>query len=112
MTEPRPTVTEELRATLWRRVGDATRINVEELDGVLERLAAAPLDAHLLDRGIKLAHSIAGSAGVYGFRDEARAASSIEGLLRTRTGDGDGGGDIAPARAALGVLRDGFADPA
>lgn len=102
--EPTQSVMEELRATLWRRVGDATHASVDELAIVFDGLARAPGDDVLRERGVRLAHAIAGSSGVYGFRDEARAASELEGLLRAWPG-ADG---VAPARELLKALEDGF----
>lgn len=104
MIEPTQSVMEELRATLWRRVGDATHATVEELATLFARLARSPEDVALIERGVRLAHAVAGSAGVYGFRDEARAASDLEGLLRAWPG-ADG---IAPARTLLSRLEHGF----
>lgn len=104
MTEPTQSVMEELRATLWRRVGDATHADIADLATVLVGLAVAPGDDDLRERGVRLAHAIAGSAGVYGFRDEARAASDLEGLLRAWPG----GSGIEPARALLERLERGF----
>ena len=104
MTEPTQSVMEELRATLWRRVGDATNANVADLATVFVGLQAAPDDEDLLERGVQLVHAIAGSAGVYGFRDEARAASELEGLLRAWPGSSA----IAPALELLGRLQRGF----
>jgi hypothetical protein len=51
---------------------------------------------------------IAGSAGVYGFRAEAQAASRIEALLRAID---EPGVDLADATAGLVRLRGGFQVP-
>lgn len=104
MTEPTQSVMEELRATLWRRVGDATHANVADLATILIGLQASPVDEHLLDRGVRLAHAISGRAGVYGFRDEARSANELEGLLR----DWPGESALTRARELLGRLERGF----
>jgi HPt (histidine-containing phosphotransfer) domain-containing protein len=97
-------VTQELRATLWRRVGDATIARVDDLEATFVGLGERPEDERLHTRAVGLAHAIAGSAGVYGFRDEARAASELEGLLRAWPGT-DG---IELAAPHLATLRDGF----
>ncbi len=104
MTEPTQSVMQELRATLWRRVGDATHAHVADLATALIGLQQAPGDEDLLARGVQLAHSIAGSAGVYGFDDEARAANELEGLLR----EWPGASGIAPALDLLDRLQRGF----
>ncbi len=104
MTKPTRYVMEQLRATLWRRVGDATKANVIDLGTVLVGLAVSPHDAELLDQSVNLAHAVAGSAGVYGFRAEARAASDLEGLLRAWPG-AEG---IPVAQALVAQLEDGF----
>lgn len=104
MAETTQPVMEQLRATLWRRVGDATHTSVADLATVLIGLAAAPEDDDLRQRGVALAHAVAGSAGVYGFRDEARAASELEGLLRSWPG----ASGVATARPLLALLEGGF----
>lgn len=104
MTEPTQSVMEELRATLWRRVGDAMHSDISDLATVLVGLTAAPGDDDLRQRGVRLAHAIAGRSGVYGFRDEARAASELEGLLRAWPGSAG----IEPARVLLERLERGF----
>ena len=104
MPEPTQSVMQELRATLWRRVGDATHAKVAELSTVLVGLARLPDDELLLERGVRLAHAVAGSSGVYGFRDEARAASELEGLFRAWPG----APGILHAHPLLAVLDHGF----
>lgn len=104
MTEPTQSVMKELRATLWRRVGDATHANVDSLGTILVGMQQAPDDENLAARGVQLAHAIAGSAGVYGFRDEARAANELEGLLR----EWPGASGMSRALELLGQLQRGF----
>jgi chemotaxis protein histidine kinase CheA len=100
------TVTTQLQATLWEQVGAATRANVGELAEVLDQLASAPVtDPLLAERGVRLAHMVAGSAGVYGFRDEAHAASRIEAVLRTIDGPDV---ELGEATVELARLRSGF----
>ncbi len=95
---------QELRATVWRRVADATIAKVADLGSVFVALAATPDDDTLLARGVELTHAISGSAGVYGFCDEARAASALEGLLR----NWPGASGVGAAQPLLAVLEQGF----
>lgn len=104
MTEPTQSVMNDLRATLWRRVGDATHANVADLATVLVGLQKSPADVASVERGVQLAHSVAGSAGVYGFQDEAHAANDLEELLRDWTGRPD----ISTAIELLARLQRGF----
>jgi HPt (histidine-containing phosphotransfer) domain-containing protein len=97
-------VTAELRATLWQRVGMATRAQVDELTIVVDALAADDADEVVLDRGQRLAHSIAGTSGVYGFEHEARAAALLEALLRRWRGPSN----VTDARTLLRVLQCGL----
>jgi HPt (histidine-containing phosphotransfer) domain-containing protein len=83
-------VTDELRARLWVRVRPMARKEAGELAQAIDRLAAAPADIDLRSDAISHAHSIAGSAGMYGYPAVARAAAEVEGALRS-----DGG----PAKA-------------
>ncbi|MCB0879372.1 MAG: Hpt domain-containing protein [Thermoleophilia bacterium] len=84
MSPSRSTTIEQLRAELWPQAAPATRANVEELAGLLERLRTNRGDDELRAAAIACAHAVAGSAGVYGFADAARAAQQVETTLRTR----------------------------
>ena len=101
-------VTQELRAELWGQVGVATRMQVDELARVLldmDAPDAAAGDPTARAQGARLAHTIAGTLGVYGFRVEARAASRLDALLRA-TGDDL---DLAEALSLVGVLQSNLA---
>ena len=73
---------EQVRAALWARFGDATTRGVADLHVAFDALLASPEDERLREHACGLAHAIAGSAGVYGFQEEARAAVELERLLR------------------------------
>lgn len=75
-------VTAELRATLWRRVAVETSAQVRALSKLVCERGIERLDPSEQGRARRLAHTIAGTLGVYGFESQARAASMIEGMLR------------------------------
>ncbi len=76
-------VNDELRATLWQTAGVAVRARVGDLEDLVRRMFVSPLDAaQLASHAIPIAHSIAGSAGVFGVPRAARSANEIERALR------------------------------
>jgi chemotaxis protein histidine kinase CheA len=105
MSKSPAVVTAELRATLWRGVCGATRVQIEDLASALDALCSDAADDAARARSMVLAHTIAGTAGVYGFVREARAASRLEVMLRRWIDDAN---HEREARSLVAMLRDGL----
>jgi chemotaxis protein histidine kinase CheA len=99
-TSPSTAIADELRVTLWRTAGPATRDRATELGDAIRRLEASGPDPELVERAIPLAHAIAGSAGIFGVPSAARDAREVERVLRALR---DGAAEALPV-APLGEL--------
>jgi len=92
---------EKLEA-LRRRLAERLPGMVAELEDVVRRCLESPADPGRREPAVRGSHTLAGTAGTYGFLDLGRAARGLELLLR------DGAAPVA-VEAGLAELRRAFA---
>ncbi len=94
---------EELRAGYARRLPDL----VGRLEGALLKVMESPGDGGLAMEAYRLAHSLVGSSGTYGFSGVCQAASTMKSLVRSVV---DGAAAVdgtfrSRAAAVMAILR-------
>jgi chemotaxis protein histidine kinase CheA len=88
---------EKLEA-LRRRLAERLPGIVADIESACREFLALPADPERRERAVRGSHTLAGTAGTYGYLTLGQAAKALELLLR-------GGGAAAEVEAQLGRLR-------
>lgn len=86
---------------LRRRLAERLPGIVAEIETACREWMAAPADAARHEKAVRTSHTLAGTAGTYGYLELGQAARALELLLR-------GGAPLGDVEAQMGRLRLGL----